>query len=64
MRPRSYSRLTNVAVMAGAKIGKSTDIEYVDHLIETWITFSVPNIAAKLVEKENILKFILEITTS
>jgi predicted AAA+ superfamily ATPase len=57
MSPLSYSRLANIAASAGVKIGKSTVIEYVDHLLETWIAFAVPNIAAKLAKKESNRKF-------
>ncbi|MDR2563176.1 MAG: ATP-binding protein [Prevotellaceae bacterium] len=57
MSPLSYSRLTNITVAAGIKISKSTVFEYVDRLFETWIAFAVPNIAAKLAEKESVRKF-------
>ena len=53
----SYSRLTNIVVSTGIKIGKSTVIEYIEHLKETWLVFSVPNITGKLVEKETNRKF-------
>jgi predicted AAA+ superfamily ATPase len=57
MSPISYSRLKNMITSTDTKIGKSTVIEYVEHLLETWIVFSVQNIAAKLVEKETNRKF-------
>ena len=57
MSPISYSRLTNIVISTGIKIGKSTVIEYIDHLLETWIVFAVPNITAKLAEKETNRKF-------
>jgi len=57
MSPISYSRLTNIVISTGVKIGKSTVIEYIDHLLETWIVFAVPNITAKLVEKETNRKY-------
>jgi len=57
MQPISYTRLTNVVISTGTKIGKSTVIEYIEHLLDTWIVFTVPNIALKLVEKETNRKF-------
>ncbi|MDR0749253.1 MAG: ATP-binding protein [Tannerellaceae bacterium] len=57
MAPLSYSRLANIVISTGAKIGRSTVIDYVDHLLETWIAFAVPNITAKLAEKESNRKF-------
>ena len=57
MSPLSYSRLTNIVISTGVKIGKSTVIEYVDHLLETWLVFAVSNITAKLAEKETNRKF-------
>jgi predicted AAA+ superfamily ATPase len=57
MTPISYSRLTNIVVSTGVKIGKSTVIEYIDYLLETWLLFSVPNIASKLVDKETNRKY-------
>ena len=53
----SYSRLTNIVISTGIKIGKSTVIEYIEHLKETWLVFTVPNITGKLVEKETNRKF-------
>ena len=57
MTPISYSRLTNIVLSSGIKIGKSTVIDYVDYLKETWLVFSVSNITGKLVEKETNQKF-------
>ena len=57
MSPISYSRLTNIVISANIKIGKSTVIEYIDHLKETWLVFPVSNFSGKLVEKETNRKF-------
>ena len=55
--PISYSRLTNIVISADTKTSKSTVIEYIEHLKETWLIFSVSNITGKLVEKETNRKF-------
>ena len=57
MTPISYSRLTNIVIAANTKIGKSTVIDYVHYLQETWLVFSVSNIVGKLAEKETNRKF-------
>ena len=57
MTPISYSRLTNIVVSTGIKIGKSTVIEYINHLKESWLVFSVSNFTGKLVEKETNKKY-------
>ena len=57
MSPISYSRLTNIVISTGTKIGKSTVIEYLDHLKETWLVFPVSNITGKLADKETNRKF-------
>jgi len=57
MSPISYSRLTNIVISADIKIGKSTVIEYIEHLKETWLIFSVSNYTGKFVEKETNRKF-------
>ncbi|MEI6753318.1 MAG: ATP-binding protein [Paludibacter sp.] len=48
----SFNRLANVVSASGKKISTDTVIDYLGYLKETWITFSVENIAAKLAEKE------------
>jgi len=57
MTPISYSRLTNIVIATDTKIGKSTTIEYVECLKETWLLFSISNFTGKLVEKETNRKF-------
>ena len=56
-QPISYSRMANIVSTVGKKIGKSTVIEYVDHLKETWMLFSLPNYLAKLAERESNRKY-------
>ena len=52
MKPISFSRLANILKSAGMGIGKQTVINYVEHMMEAYLLFSVQNYAAKLVEKE------------
>jgi predicted AAA+ superfamily ATPase len=48
----SFNRLANIVSASGKKISTDTVIDYLGYLKETWLTFSVENISAKLVEKE------------
>ena len=57
MSPISYTRLSNIVISTGIKISKTTVIEYIDYLKETWLVFSVSNITGKLVEKETNQKY-------
>jgi predicted AAA+ superfamily ATPase len=57
MHPISYTRLAHIIASTGTKIGKSTVIEYTEHLLDTWLVFAVPNFIAKLEEKETNRKF-------
>ena len=56
-QPISYSRMANIVSTVGIKIGKSTTIEYVEHLTETWLLFSLPNYVAKLSDRESNRKY-------
>ncbi|MCL2649798.1 MAG: ATP-binding protein [Candidatus Azobacteroides sp.] len=56
-QPISYSRMANIVSTVGIKIGKSTIIEYVEHLTETWLVFSLPNYIAKLADRESNRKY-------
>lgn len=56
-QPISYSRMANIVSTIGVKIGKSTIIEYVEHLTETWLLFSLPNYVAKLSDREGNKKY-------
>ena len=47
----SFNRLTNIVKSAGISIGKQTVINYVGHMLDSYLIFSLQNYAAKLVEK-------------
>ena len=57
MNPLSFSRLCNILKSAGAAIGKQTVINYVGHMIDSYMIFAVQNYAAKLVDKESSPKY-------
>ena len=50
-QPTSFNRLASVVSSSGKKISTDTVIDYLDYLSESWLIFSVENIAAKLVDK-------------
>ena len=50
-QPTSFNRLANVVSSAGKKITTDTVIDYLDYLKESWLIFSLENIAAKLADK-------------
>lgn len=50
-QPTSFNRLAHVVSSSGKKISTDTVIDYLDYLGESWLIFSVENIAAKLAEK-------------
>ena len=50
-QPTSFTRLANVVSSSGKKISTDTVIDYLEYLKESWLTFSVENICAKLAEK-------------
>jgi predicted AAA+ superfamily ATPase len=50
-QPTSFNRLANVVSASGKKISTDTVIDYLGYLKESWLTFSVENICAKLAEK-------------
>jgi predicted AAA+ superfamily ATPase len=56
-QPSSYTRLANIVSSAGKKIKTETIIDYLDHLRDTWLLFSLENLAAKLVDKETNKKY-------
>lgn len=53
----SSNRLTNIVKSAGISIGKQTVINYVGHMLDSYLIFSLQNYAAKLVEKETSPKY-------
>ena len=48
----SFNRLTNIVKSTGISIGKQTVINYVGHMLDSYLIFSLRNYVAKLVEKE------------
>ena len=52
-QPSSFNRLANVVSASGKKISTDTVIDYLGYLRESWLLFSVENIAAKLADKES-----------
>lgn len=51
-QPTSFNRLANVVSSSGKKISTDTVIDYLGYLKESWLTFPMENICAKLAEKE------------
>ena len=56
-QPSSFNRLANVVSASGKKISADTVIDYLGYLKESWIIFSVENLAAKLADKETNKKY-------
>jgi uncharacterized protein len=50
-QPTSFNRLAHVVSSSGKKISTDTVIDYLNYLSESWLVFSLENIAAKLAEK-------------
>ena len=57
MRPLSYNRLTNTLKSAGVTIGKSTVINYIGYIIDSFLLFPIFNYASKLADKETMPKY-------
>jgi len=53
----SFNRMKNVIQAAGAPIGASTVIEYVNFLEESFLVFSVKNYLARMTERESRKKY-------
>lgn len=56
-QPSSYNRLTNIVSSTGKKIKTDTVIDYLGYLTDTWLIFSLENLASKLVDKETSKKY-------
>ncbi|MFA7449147.1 MAG: ATP-binding protein [Weeksellaceae bacterium] len=56
-QPMSFTRIANIVSSAGAKIGKSTIINYIEYAKDAWLINPVQNIAGKLVDKETNPKY-------
>lgn len=50
-QPISYNRLAHITSSSGKKISTDTVIDYLEYMKESWLIFSVENIAAKLADK-------------
>ncbi len=50
-QPTSFNRLANIVSSSGKKISTDTVIDYLGYIQESFLVFSVENIAAKLVDK-------------
>jgi uncharacterized protein len=50
-QPISYNRLAHIISSSGKKISTDTVIDYLEYMKESWLIFSVENIAAKLADK-------------
>jgi len=50
-QPTSFNRLSNVVSSTGKKISTDTVIDYLQYIEESWLIFSIENIAAKLADK-------------
>ena len=56
-QPTSFTRLANIVSSTGAKVGTNTVIQYIEYAKDAWLVNSIPNIAAKLVDKESNPKY-------
>lgn len=56
-QPMSFSRITNIVSSAGAKVGKSTVINYIEYAKDAWLINSLQNISGKIIEKETNPKY-------
>ncbi len=56
-QPVSFSRVTNIVSSTGAKVGKTTIINYIEYAKDAWLISSLQNIAGKLVDKETNPKY-------
>jgi uncharacterized protein len=56
-QPTSFNRLANVVSSSGKKITTDTVIDYLGYMHESWLLFSLENIAAKLADKSSSKKY-------
>lgn len=56
MQPTSIQRLRNILEGTGNKISRATISEYLNHLQEAYVIFSIPNFTDKLSERESYKK--------
>ncbi|MDR2086100.1 MAG: ATP-binding protein [Dysgonamonadaceae bacterium] len=51
-QPASYTRFANLVSSLGTKVSTTTVIEYINHIKDSWLIFSVENYVAKMANKE------------
>lgn len=56
-QPTSFSRLANIVASTGAKVGKTTIINYIEYAKEAFLVFPVKNIADNLTLRETSPKY-------
>ena len=56
-QPMSFTRIANIILSTGVKVGKGTIINYIEYAKDAWLIFSIQNIASKLVDKETNPKY-------
>jgi uncharacterized protein len=53
----SFTRIKNIIQSTGVKLGTATVIEYINHLVDSWLVFKVENYLAKTGEREKAGKY-------
>lgn len=56
-QPLSYNRIAAVVSSAGSRLSVTSAVKYVEHAMDSWLIFRIPNIAAKLADKESNCKY-------
>ena len=56
MQPSAQSRLQHIIKSSGEKIGLATVKDYLDYFEESYLTFSLPNYASPITDRETIKK--------
>lgn len=56
-KPLSFNRLTNIVKSSGTALGTQTVINYVNFMLDSYLIFSLPNYAGKLLKKETSPKY-------
>jgi predicted AAA+ superfamily ATPase len=56
-QPTSYTRLANIVSSVGKKISSDTVIDYISHVKDSWLLFSLENLNSRFVERETNKKY-------
>lgn len=56
-QPTSYTRLSNVISSLGTRVATATIIEYINHIKDSWLVFSIENLNSRFVERETNKKY-------